>query len=278
MVIVEESGVTTLRQAYLKRGYSRVGGWLFPYSARFINSLLDLQLESGVRGSVGEIGVHHGKLFILLALGRRPDEAAFAIDVFGDQHLNRDDSGAGDREIFLNNTRRWLGADSARLDVLQRSSLDVRPEEILERSGRVRMASIDGGHTEDCVINDLMLVQSVLGPKGVVILDDHFNEFWPEVSSGVARYLLDPAASLRPFAITPNKTYFAAAEDVAFYRRSLRSRNDYYYEKSARLLGSELDIFGTQPWTFSLKTRVIKWIKATPAGPYARALRRRLAR
>lgn len=270
--------MTTLRRAYLKRGYSRVGGWLFPYSAKFIDSMLDLQLESGVRGAVGEIGVHHGKLFILLALGRRPDEAAFAIDVFGDQHLNRDDSGAGDREIFLSNTRRWLGSDSGRLDVLQRSSLDVRPEELLERSGPVRMVSIDGGHTEDCVINDLMLVQSVLAPKGVVILDDHFNEFWPEVSSGVARYLLNPAATLRPFAITPNKTYFATAEDVVFYRRSLRSRNEYYYEKSARLLGSDLDIFGTQTWTFSLKKRLIEWVKATPAGPYARALRRRLAR
>lgn len=267
-----------LRQAYLKRGYRKVGGWLFPYSARFIDSLLDLQLEAGVQGSVGEIGVHHGKLFILLALGRRVDEAAFAIDVFGDQHLNRDESGAGDREIFLSNMRRWLGSDGGRLQVLQRSSLDVRPEEILERSGPVRVASIDGGHTEDCVINDLMLVQSVLAPKGVVILDDHFNEFWPEVSSGVARYLHDPAASLRPFAITPNKTYFAAADDVAFYRRSLRSRNDYYYEKSACLLGSDLDIFGTQPYTFSMKKRLIEWIRATPAGPYARALRRRLAR
>jgi hypothetical protein len=270
--------VTSLRQAYLKRGYSRVGGWLFPYSAKFIDSLIELQLEAGVRGSVGEIGVHHGKLFILLALGRRADEAAFAIDVFGDQHLNRDDSGSGDREIFLSNARRWLGSDSERLNVLQRSSLEVRPADILERNGPVRLASIDGGHTEDCVINDLMLVQSVLAPKGVVILDDHFNEFWPEVSSGVARYLLDPAARLRPFAITPNKTYFTAAEDVAFYRRGLRGRNEYYYEKSARLLGSDLDIFGTQPWSFSLKTRLIKWIKSTPAGPYARALRRRLAR
>jgi hypothetical protein len=270
--------VTTQRQAYLKRGYSRIGGWLFPYSARFIDSLLALQLEADVRGSVGEIGVHHGKLFILLALGRRAGESAFAIDVFGDQHLNRDDSGSGDREIFLTNTRRWLGGESEFLNVVQRSSLDVRPEQILERNGPVRLASIDGGHTEDCVINDLMLVQSVLAPKGVVILDDHFNEFWPEVSSGVARYLLDPAARLRPFAITPNKTYFAAAEDVAFYRRSLRSRNDYYYEKTARLLGSELDIFGTQAWTFSLKARLIKWIKATPFGPYVQALHRRLAR
>ncbi len=270
--------MTTQRQTYLKRGYSRIGGWLFPYSARFINSLLELQLEADVRGSVGEIGVHHGKLFILLALGRRPDESAFAIDVFGDQHLNRDGSGAGDREIFLTNTRRWLGSESESLNVLQRSSLDVRPEEILERNGPVRLASIDGGHTEDCVINDLMLAQSVLAPKGIVILDDHFNEFWPEVSSGVARYLLDPAARLRPFAITPNKTYFATAEDVAFYRRRLRSRNEYYYEKTARLLGSDLDIFGTQPWTFSLKKRLIEWIKATPFGPYAQALRRRLAR
>lgn len=270
--------MTTQRQAYLKRGYSRIGGWLFPYSARFIDSLLELQLEANVRGSVGEIGVHHGKLFILLALGRRAGEAAFAIDVFGDQHLNRDDSGSGDREIFLTNARRWLGSDSESLDVLQRSSLHVRPEEILERNGPVRLASIDGGHTEDCVINDLALMQSVLAPKGVVILDDHFNEFWPEVSSGVARYLLDPAARLRPFAITPNKTYFAAAEDIGFYRRGLRSRNDYYYEKSAQLLGSELDIYGIQPYTFSLKKRVIEWIKATPAAPYARAVRRRFAR
>ena len=250
--------MASLRQTYLKRGYRKVGGWLFPYSATFINSLLDLQLEAGVRGAVGEIGVHHGKLFILLALGRRSDEAAFAIDVFGDQHLNADDSGSGDRGIFLANTRRWLVTETGRLDVLQRSSLDVRPEDILERSGPVRVVSIDGGHTEECVINDLMLMQSVLAPKGVVILDDHFNEFWPEVSSGVARYLHDPAARLRPFAITPNKTYFTAAEDVGFYRRNLRSRNDYYYEKSARLLGSDLDIFGTQPWTFSLKTRLIK--------------------
>ncbi len=270
--------MTASRQAYLKRGYRNIGGWLFPYSAQFIDSLLALQLESGVRGAVGEIGVHHGKLFILLALGRRPNEAAFAIDVFGDQHLNTDDSGAGDRGIFVANTRRWLGTASGRLNILQRSSLEVRPAEILDSSGHVRMASIDGGHTEACVINDLMLMQSVLAPRGVVILDDHFNEFWPEVSSGVARYLLDPASRLRPFAITPNKTYFAAAEDVAFYRRSLRSRNEYYYEKSARLMGSDLDIFGTQSWTFSIKKRAIEWIKATPAGPYARALRRRFAR
>lgn len=273
--------MTASRQDYLERGYRRIGGWLFPYSACFIDSLLTLQLDTGVRGAVGEIGVHHGKLFLLFALGRRPDEVAFAIDVFGDQHLNLDRSGAGDRDIFLANARRWLGAAAPRLEILQRSSLEVRPDDLLRLCGPVRLASIDGGHTEECVVNDLKLIEHVLAPQGVVVLDDNFNEFWPDVSSGVARYLCDPASRLRPFAITPNKTYFAAMADIGFYRRGLHVRNDYYFEKTARLFGCDVDIFGTQTYTFSLKRRAIEWVKHTPAAPYARALRatvRRLAR
>lgn len=272
--------MTAIRQDYLKRGYRRIGGWLFPYSASFIDSLLELQLEAGVQGAVGEIGVHHGKLLILLALGRRSEERAFAIDVFDDQHLNLDQSGKGDRDIFLGNTRQWL-PENGMLKVLQRSSLDVTPDDLLQSCGPVRMASIDGGHTEDCVVNDLGLIQSVLAPKGVVILDDNFNEFWPDVASGVARYLFDGSARLRPFAITPNKTYFALIEDIGFYRRALRSRNAYYFEKTARMFGCDVDIFGTQPYTFSLKRRAIEWVRNTPAAPYAKALRataRRLAR
>jgi len=273
--------VASLRQAYLKRGYRRIDGWLFPYSARFIDSLLELQFEADIRGSVGEIGVHHGKLFILLALGLRPGETAFAIDVFGDQHLNTDRSGAGDRDIFVANARHWLGEATTRTEIIQQSSLEVGAEDLLRRCGPVRMLSIDGGHTEDCVINDLVLAQAILEPRGVAILDDHFNEFWPEVSSGVGRYLYEPGSQLRPFAITPNKTYFARTEAADFYRYSLRSRNGYYYEKTARLFGSDLDIYGTQPYTFSLRKRAIESIRNTPAEPVARMLHsvaRRVAR
>jgi len=264
--------VTANRQAYLNRGYRSVGGWLFPYSATFIDEIGALQAQSGITGAVGEIGVHHGKLFILMALRRAAGENAIAIDIFEDQHLNLDGSGAGDRAIFEGNLRRWLGR-SDDVAVLQRSSFEVTPSDILDSVGPLRLASIDGGHTEDCVINDFGLIESVLAPRGVVILDDYFNEYWPDVASGVARYLLDPAARLRPFAITPNKTYFTFAGDVAFYRSALRGRCDYHYEKTARIFGSDVDIFGTQAFTFSLKKRLIEWVKATPAAPYARALR-----
>lgn len=264
--------MTANRQAYLKRGYRTVGGWLFPYSATFIDEIGVLQRRSGITGAVGEIGVHHGKLFILMALGRHSGEQAIAIDIFDDQHLNLDGSGAGDRAIFEDNMQRWLGRDED-VTILQRSSFDVCPADILDAVGPLRLASIDGGHTEDCVINDFGLIESVLAPKGVVILDDYFNEYWPDVASGVARYLLDPGARLRPFAITPNKTYFTFAGDVPFYRGALRGLCGYHYEKTARIFGCDVDIYGTQAFTFSLKKRLIEWVKTTPAAPYARALR-----
>lgn len=264
--------------SYVRQGLKRVDGWLFPYSVDFIRSIAGLQRDTGIAGSVGEIGVHHGKLFILLALARQAGEGAFAIDVFGDQHLNRDESGRGDRDIFLGNVARWLGGPET-VTVLQRSSLEVRPEDILAATGPVRLASVDGGHTEDCVVNDLHLMQAVLAPAGVVILDDYFNEFWPEVASGVARYCSDPAARLRPFAISPNKTYFAAADGAAdFYRSALRHKNGYYYEKTAHIFGHAVDIYGTQPWTFSLKRRLMENLRQSRFGPLARRVRAQLRR
>lgn len=261
------------RQSYLRHGQREIGGWLFPYSARFIDDLASLQLDSGVQGAVGEIGVHHGKLFILMALARQPGEKGIAIDVFDDQHLNLDSSGAGDRAIFEDNLRRWV-SDTGDVTILQRSSFDVTPGDILDSVGPLRLASIDGGHTEDCVVNDFGLIESVLAPKGVVILDDYFNEYWPDVASGVARYMMEPAAKLRPFAVTPNKTYFTYAGDTGFYRNALRQRCGRYHEKTARIFGSDVDIYGTQAFTFSLRRRVIEWVKATPVAPYARAFSR----
>ena len=84
-------------------------GWLNQYSAAFIADLSRLQAETGITGAVGEIGVHMGRLFILLKLTAIPPERSFAIDIFGDQHKNEDHSGFGDRETFLQNVFRWTG-------------------------------------------------------------------------------------------------------------------------------------------------------------------------
>jgi hypothetical protein len=260
---------------YLRRGVGKVSGWLNGYSAKYIVALSDAQIRLGESGSVGEIGVHHGKLFILLALQTQLDERAFGIDIFGDQHLNADRSGKGDKQILFSNMRKW--ADRVKdARIIQKLSSDVEPAEILETCGRARLVSIDGGHTEECVINDLSLVEAVLTDRGIIIVDDYFNEYWPEVSSGVQRYLQSGDSKLRPFAITPNKVYLAPKESVSTYRAAMRQSQGYYYEKTSRLLGFDVDIFGLLDFTFSAKKRLIEFVKATPIAPYAKALRAKL--
>ena len=218
---------------------------------------------------MAEIGVHHGKLFVLLTLCLRSGEISVAVDVFENQQLNLDQSGNGNREIFLWNLRKWV--PDAVVKILRKSSLEVQPAEILDVCGRVRLASIDGGHTEACVLNDLRLVETVLTPRGAVILDDCFNQAWPGVSSATAKYLLDNSALLRPFAISPNKLYLTHGDNVAFYRRELRSKSAYYYEKTACFLDHDVDIYGTFDFTFSVKRRMIESVKRSRLGPYARA-------
>jgi hypothetical protein len=252
-------------QAYLRKSSRHVPGWLHGHSARFIADLSDIQKRKGLSGSVGEIGVHMGRLFILLHLTRSPGETSFAIDVFGDQHLNVDRSGAGDREKFLANVARWGGSTDG-IELIQKSSLAVRPEEILNRAGRCRLLSIDGGHTEECVLNDMRLAEAVLQEHGIVILDDYFHPSWPDVSTGTARYALDPSTRLRPFAITSGKVYFARPEWHAFYRDAIRARQQLLFEKDSRMFGCEVDIYGTQPRTFSPWQILKRRMRATPIG------------
>lgn len=228
-------------QRYLKRG-QRVEGWLDPYSARFIAELSRIQREAGITGGVGEVGVHMGRLFILLKLTAVPTERTFAIDVFEDQHLNVDSSGSGDRVRFVENVAEWTG--NASVEIIHRSSLAVRSDDILGLVGPCRLVSIDGGHTEQCVDNDLRLVESVLLPMGVVLLDDFYNQSWPAVAAAAARYFFDPATTLRPFAITPNKLYLANPAAHAFYRGAVRTSQRRRRDKTVEAFGCEIDVFG----------------------------------
>src|ERR1700745_1104628 len=78
-------------------------GWLNEGAISAVVAFAKWQEENKVLGDVAEMGVHHGKLFILLANLRRRHERAFAIDVFDDQHLNADKSGCGDLSKFMEN-------------------------------------------------------------------------------------------------------------------------------------------------------------------------------
>jgi hypothetical protein len=202
-------------------GHRSVQGWLQPEVLTVLQAIDSAQRASGVTGSVAEIGVHHGKLFIALQLLQRSGERSIAIDVFGDQDLNIDNSGKGDLDIFRTNVQRWSSLDG--LSTHQGDSTKLSADALLELTGSpVRLFSVDGGHTEQIVLSDMRLAEASLAEGGVVIADDVFNPQWPGVAVGTLRYL-DQGGRLAPFIIAFNKVLFADPEYCSKYRSAVES-------------------------------------------------------
>lgn len=227
---------------YLKWGIKTVEGWLHPLSAQFIAGLSTVQRKLDVVGSVGEIGVHHGKLFILLHADADTSRS-FAIDVFDDQSLNLDQSGKGSYKLFTRNVERWCGPIDD-VEIIKRSSLDVRPSDLKNTVGEVRLFSIDGGHTEECTINDIRLAEKTICDRGVVILDDVFNPQWPGVMTGLAKYLIRDDSVLHPFAFTPNKVYLSKSPAADTLKREMALQFRKFWDKDSLLFGSTVDVYG----------------------------------
>lgn len=229
---------------YLERGMLEVEGWLAPCSASVIAHLSAHQLHRGVLGNVAEIGVHHGKLFILLANLTASDEVAFAVDIFDDQHKNVDRSGKGDRAIFEANVRKF--APSSRVKIIQESSLELDDTEF--PATRFRLISVDGGHTGPITLSDLKLAESCMVPGGIVVLDDVLNADWLGVITGLVQYLAE--GSLIPFAISTNKLYLTTDKKSAkTYASDLRAGFPFALTKrDVEFFGHTVDNYTEHPY------------------------------
>jgi hypothetical protein len=240
-------------QLYLKHGYKFVNGWMLPTAANMIVALAAVQEARAISGNVVEIGVHEGKLFILLYLLMRDDERAVAIDLFADQTQNVDHSGAGNLDKFRANLSRH--ADTRRLVVHEGDSraLDGAALKRLA-AGVYRLISIDGGHTAEITAHDLAIAVEALAPGGIIILDDCFNDMWPGVSEGVHRYFREPR-NILPFAIGANKTFFCAPDSIPLYRDALRAIATRTVEQ--HFLGARVLCCDFAPMSFA--NRVANW-------------------
>jgi hypothetical protein len=231
---------------YVTSGHADVHGWLYPPDAELISAVGLFQASAGVIGSVGEIGVHEGRLFILLMLlSRRDTETAFCIDVFDRQALNIDPLVRGNERAFFHNVRRHVG-ETQRISVFRSRSEDVTASQILDAAGEPRMLSVDGGHSAATAAHDVRLSAEVLGSRGVMLLDDFFNPAWPEVSDGVRAALAEGDVDLTPFAIGANKVLFARDDHAIEYRNQLRDAVPRRFLKAAELMGRPVAVFAIQ--------------------------------
>jgi hypothetical protein len=257
---------------YLAHGQHLVSGWLDPYSAAIIVQLSRLQLARGIAGGVGEIGVHEGKLMVLLLLISRPGDAAVLCDLFEQQEQNIDRSGRGNEAVLDANIARFCGPTEG-LVKLRGSSLAL-DNAALRAGGRpLRLLSIDGGHTEECAFNDLRLADAALSDGGIAIVDDYFNEDWPDVSAGVGSYLRWSAARLVPFAITPNKLLLTTAGAAEGYWAGLGEAG-FAAVKRSRMFGTEVAVYRRRrpPWPGARTLR--PWVWSARSWAYRLAERR----
>src|ERR1700735_245644 len=75
---------TVSLERYISHSMNSVPGFVRSLDAQVIQALLLNQHDAGIKGHLCEIGVHHGRLFLMLALARQHGERALAIDLFED--------------------------------------------------------------------------------------------------------------------------------------------------------------------------------------------------
>ena len=175
-----------------------IEGWLEPPAAQLTAFLLREQLSQAIAGPVLEIGVWRGKylsVMFLCSVGK-----VIGVDIF--QYGNTE---AEIYELFGS-----LFADSKdRLSLIRSSSQDLDGGQLRQAAGgnTYSFISIDGGHTATAVCNDLITCESVLGPRGIIAIDDFLNPMAIGVSEGTYRYFLNSDNNLVPFAWCANKLF-----------------------------------------------------------------------
>ncbi|MFO1068845.1 MAG: class I SAM-dependent methyltransferase [Geminicoccaceae bacterium] len=248
---------STRLDRYITSEMHGIGGWLARCDAEIMATLLNAQVAGGLGGAVAEIGVHHGKSFILLALGNGTN-GAYAIDIFGQQDLNIDKSGSGDKDIFLANARR-AGLDTTAITIDERLSTDVAPADILSSVGKVRFFHIDGGHHFEAIAYDMKLAEATMAEHGIIAIDDMFRPEWPEVTFGTVAHLFSGTSDLVVFAIGFNKTYLCRKAFAERFRGALLGRDllDIYLSKRYKISAEEILVYQRYPLPeWKLKKRV----------------------
>jgi hypothetical protein len=215
-----------------------VEGWLDPRAANVTAYLMRYQSARNVVGDVMEIGVYHGKYFIVLLNAMAEDDIGVAIDIFGSQDP-KIPSVQGDRAVFEENLKKW--APHARVVIMESDSTALKTYDVLIETGLdlrgtghpFRFISIDGSHDEDSVARDLSLAEDLLTPGGVIALDDwspQGNPQWPGVAAGEVRYQVEEPDTLYHIGAIPNKLLLTT--DPFFVQEYQNVLRDYAQEEA----------------------------------------------
>ena len=137
------------RVRFATRGIDTLNGMLQSGSLSVIWSLLEIQDYMKVTGNIAEIGVHQGKLFLLLCHWMNRGEIAHAIDIFG-RPIGSDtkniDKLIGNLEQF------GIPKEQYRVEISDSTQLSCGALRNLFRGPNIRLFSVDGDHSREAVL------------------------------------------------------------------------------------------------------------------------------
>ena len=171
----------------------KIDGWYENVETNW--KVISMIREKQKAGSLIEIGVYHGRRFIMFASLMDDEDKALAIDVWSnyDDDLTHDWSGYNaDRGHFEQNLKKYI--PDKRVGILQRDSRLLSTQDF-DFFLPCSIFSIDGNHSHQCTINDLDLAASSINDTGIIILDDYFSRYWPGAKSGIDTWLRNPENS-----------------------------------------------------------------------------------
>jgi cephalosporin hydroxylase len=130
--------------------------------------------------------------------------------------------------------------------MVQADSLALTMRERLElgaKFGPFRLFSIDGGHTVQHAINDLLLAQDLLAAGGVIFVDDYFHKHWPGVTEGVARFFGTHSPRVAPCIFAFNKLCLTGiAHHKALLDKCIARFQDQHEFKIVKMYGFEVAV------------------------------------
>lgn len=228
---------------YWRDGFHKVEGWLAAELLDHLKCIARAQEDARLGGNIAEIGVFRGKLLIALAHLARDGERCVAIDIFDDQAKNIDGSGAGSLGLLRENFKAHA-PDGCELVTIQTDTLAMTIDQRVAISlnhGPFRLFSVDGGHTVQHALNDLLTAQDMLADGGVVLLDDVFHRHWPGVTEALGLFYSRYVPRIAPFLHAHNKLFLTSYTTHGhFLRHATQFFHGRPHVKITRMFGSDV--------------------------------------
>jgi hypothetical protein len=189
-----------------------IPGWLLQGAAIRTMNVLEFQEQSGVSGSLLEIGIYCGKYFsVLMRHGRDQKTVVLGVDTF--QMANP--------EKVIEHLKPVMAETGTSAKFLKASSIDCDPVSLLNHLGqRPRFISIDGSHEKEDVHWDLELAEYIAAPGSVIAVDDFINPVAFGVNEGVHTFFSRPRRFV-PWAYGENKLFLSDRNWARRYREML---------------------------------------------------------